>query len=206
MSQGAKTALNVAAIVLIAAIALKYWFVEVIVIEHNGMAPTLVYGDEVLVWKGPGLDLADVLVCEHPVREGEPVIGRAIAFAGSRVWTDHNGQLYVNQDQTSTQNAREVDFYDVPRKKHRRMLLRQINYFGKHDHDFFVETGTRFVLETAEVNRGIYLLGDNRSEVDYDSRRFGEVDPASCWGQVGMLLSPSREARELGHGRLELVE
>ena len=53
---------------------LKLFFVDVIHVPHNGMAPTLVYGDLVLVWRNAKVDMADVVVCEGFKRSRLPKI------------------------------------------------------------------------------------------------------------------------------------
>lgn len=208
MPQTAKAALNLVALLVIAAVAAKYFLVDVVEVPDNGMAPTLVLGEQVLVWRHATADLADVMVCKHPVEPDQIVIGRAIAFAGSRIHTDHNGQLFVNGDQTGTQNGRTVRFYDVVRKRERTMTASEIDYFGQRTHEFFVEEGDRFSLRRPyTVESGMFLLGDNRSEDTYDSREFGEFQPADCTGQVFMRLRPAAiGSAELDHGYLELIK
>jgi signal peptidase I len=208
MSETVKFVLNAAAVVVIAGVLVRLVFLEQITIRDNGMAPTLVYGDEVLVWKGAHADMADVMVCEHPVRTGEIVIGRVVAFAGHTIHTDYNGMLYVDQNQASTQASGHVLFYDVTRKRQWNMLLGQIDYFGKHSHDFFVEDGDRLSLRTYTVEKGVYLLGDNRAESSFDSREFGEVDPKRCLGQVVLRWKPAPPSGgdDLNHHMLDLIQ
>ena len=207
MSDTAKFVLNAAAVVVIALTLLRLFFVEVMVVEDNGMAPTLVYGDEVLIWSSAKVDMADVVVCEHPAKSGALVIGRAIAFAGHTVSTDHNGMLYVDGDQAATQGDGRIRFYDVTRKKQWDMDLRQIDYFGQHSHAYFQQHGGAFALPTYHVEKGVYLLGDNRSESSFDSREFGEVNPARCLGQVFMRWKPApSRGDDVEHGRLDIIE
>jgi signal peptidase I len=207
MGDTGKFLLNVAAVLVIAGVLLRMSFIELVTVGDNGMAPTLVYGDEVLVWKGARVDMADVVVCEHPVRSTETVIGRAIAFAGHTVHTDRNG-LYVDRDQTTTQPVARKRFYDVTRKRLYDMDLSQISYFAKHDHEFFVEHGESFSLPTYAVEKGVYLLGDNRSEAGFDSREFGEVNPDRCLGQVFLRWKPAPPAPEdeIVHHALDIIE
>jgi signal peptidase I len=206
MGDTGKFLLNVVAVLVIAAIAVRMAFLEVVPVTDNGMALTLVYGDEVLVWKGAHIDMADVVVCEHPARTGQWVIGRAIAFAGHTVHTDYNGQLYVGRDQTATQGGEHFRFYDVTRKKLLDMSSGQMDYFGKHAHDFFMETGDHFSLPTYTVEHGVYLLGDNHSERSFDSRAFGEVDPNRCLGQVILRWTPApTSGDDLHHHYLDII-
>jgi signal peptidase I len=207
MSETVKLLLNAAAVALIALVLVRLVFMESFVVADNGMAPTLVRGDEVLLWKNADVGMADVVVCEHPARRGELVLGRAIAFAGHTVSTDRNGVLYVDKDRATTQPVQSMRFYDVTRKKLWDMQLYMIDYFGRHDHSYFIERGSVFQLRTYTVEQGVYLLGDNRSERGFDSREFGEVDPARCLGQVIMRVRPApARGDDLNHGHLDVIE
>ncbi len=207
MGDTGKVLLNVAAALIICGALLRMFFVEVVTVTDNGMAPTLVYGDEVLVWKGARVDMADVVVCENPVRTGQQVIGRAIAFSGHSVHTDFNGQLYVDNDQTATQGGERIQFYDATRKRMQDMVMSEIDYFGKHSHAFFVQQGDVFSLRPYTVEKGVYLLGDNRSEPSFDSRELGEVDPDRCLGQVFLRWkpAPTLEGEDLHHHPLDII-
>lgn len=207
MSETTKFVLNVGAAIVIAVAALRLLFMEVVVVQDNSMAPTLVHGDRALVWKGASIDMADVVLCEQPGRSGVLVVSRAVAFAGHTVRTDHNGMLYVDDDRTTTHVDGRVRFYDVTRERLWDMELRSMDYFGRHSHAYFIEHGALFRLMPNRVEKGVYLLGDNRSGTDHDSRSFGEADPERCLGQVFMRLSPGpSRGDELAAGYLEFIE
>jgi signal peptidase I len=209
MSETQKLLLNVVALVVIAGVLARLFVIEIVDVRDNGMAPTLVYGDRVLVWKGASADMADVMVCRNPARDADYVIGRAIAFAGHRIHTDYNGMLYVDGQQASTEVEGQARFYDVPRRRPYDMTLGRIDYMRKHDHAFFIERGDRFGLRAYTVEKGVFLLGDNRSESSFDSREVGEVDPARCLGQVFLrweAAPPSEGDTDLGHRRFDLID
>jgi signal peptidase I len=207
MGDGMKLLINALAVCAIGLAAVRVLFLTPVIIQDNGMAPTLVYGEEVWVWKGASTDMANVMACEHPSRPGQLVIGRAVAFAGHTVSTDHHGTLYVDKGRTVSGVDGSVLFYDRTRKRQFDMILGAMDYFGRHDHQTFLEKGRSFQLATFAVNRGVYLLGDNRSESSFDSRAFGEVDPSRCLGQVAMRVRPTAEsAAALGHRRFQLID
>ena len=207
MGEISKLLLNAAAVLVIAAVVVRLVFMEAVVVADNGMAPTLVYGDEVLIWKGADVGMADVVVCEHPARSSQLVVGRAIAFPGHTVSTDRNGTLYVDKDRATTQPVQRMRFYDVTRKKLWDMQMHLIDYFGRHSHATFIEHEDVLQLRTYSVEKGVYLLGDNRSERGFDSREFGEVDKARCLGQVIMRLRPApARGDDLAHGYLDVIE
>ena len=117
MSETTKFALNALAIVVIGLVVVRLLFVDAVVVQDNGMAPTLIYGDVVWMWSGADVDLGNVVVCRHPARPDELVIGRAIAFAGHTVHTDYNGMLYIDDDRTTTEYEGERQFTDVTRNR-----------------------------------------------------------------------------------------
>jgi signal peptidase I len=198
---------KLATFVGLVAIVLRVFFVDVIVMPHNGMAPTLVYGDRLLVWRRATPDLGDIVLCEHPRRPEASVIGRALAFAGHIVSTDSRGQVFVDDNRASVEGGGTVRFYDVLREKMFTMQLASIDYHGKHRHEFFVEDGSGFGLGTFAVEHGMYLLGDNRSDTYNDSREIGEVDPAHCHGEIFMRLTPAPHTQpdDINHGYFDYV-
>jgi signal peptidase I len=183
-----RLAVTLGIIGVVGSMVAKEFFVDVVVITHNGMAPTIVAGDEIAVWRGANVDMANVVVCEHPSRKGELVIGRALVFAGHTIHRDYNGVIYVDEDRTATEPREIMWFYDVTRKKQFEMTYGHMSYGRHHEHGYFIERGTTIDLRTYRVSRGVYLLGDNRSDSGHDSRAFGEVDPAKCLGQAFLRL------------------
>lgn len=190
----------------VAAVVLKFFFVDIVVMPHNGMAPTLVYGDRALVWRRAKPDMGDIVLCQHPRRAEASVIGRVVTLAGHTVSTDSRGQLFVDEHRASVENLGLARFYDVTREKLFTMQHASMEYGRKHRHEFFIEEGTSFDLGTYSVERGIYLLGDNRSNPYDDSREFGEIDPASCRGEIFMRLTPApARGDDFSHGYLQFV-
>lgn len=185
---------------------LKLFFVDVIRVPHNGMAPTLVYGDLVLVWRNATVDMGDVVLCEHPARPEASVLARAVAFAGHTVSTDAYGYLMVDDDRANIEWDGDMRFYDVTREKLFSMRAGHINYLRRHEHRFMVETDTTFNLGSYAVDHGVYLLGDNRADPVDDSRDFGEVDPARCKGQVFLRVKPApRQEDDVRNGYLDVI-
>lgn len=207
MADAVRFIVKVGTFVALAVSVLNYFYVDNFVMPHNGMAPTLVYGDRILVWRRAKPDMGDVVVCEHPTKPGVSVIGRAVAFAGHSVSTDSRGQLFVDESRASVENIGNVRFFDAARDQMFTMQLSNIDYNRKHRHEFFIEDGYPFELRQYQVQRGIFLLGDNRSAPWTDSREFGEVDPAHCHGEVFMRLKPAPKPMEddIHHGYLDYV-
>ena len=190
----------------LAAAILHLFYVDSFVMWHNGMAPTLVYGERLLVWRRAKPDMGDIVLCEHPARPGMHVIGRVVASAGHVVSTDARGQLFVGESRASVESLGTVRFFDATRDKLLTMQRASIDYNRKHRHEFFVEDGYGFAMRPYTVQRGFFLLGDNRAERYNDSREFGEVDPAHCRGEVFMRLMPAQKRDDdIHHGYLDYV-
>lgn len=194
---------------VLAAVAflLKVFYVDIVEVPHNGMAPTLVYGDKVLVWRNASVDMGNIVICEHPANPQASVLGRAVAFAGHTVSNDRGEGLMVDDDRANLEWEGSMNFFDVTREKLFSMRLGSMDYRRQHRHQFMVESGTSFGLTSYHVDRGVYLLGDNRADLIDDSREFGEVDPAHCRGQVFMRLSPAPPQNDdIRHGYLDWIQ
>lgn len=180
-------------LVIVAAVIVgisRFFFIDIAEVGHNGMAPTLVAGDVVLILRNADIDLGDVVICPNPIRKGEFATGRVIARSGSVVKTDRLGQLNVDEHSLFADFRGTIQFYNSPAKRQVSMKL-GVARVDDSEYQIFIEKKSQFHIRPTEVARGIYLLGDNRSNHPYDSRHFGEVDPATCVGQVFMLLQPS---------------
>lgn len=190
-----RLAITLGVIGVVVSIVAKEFFVDVIEINHNGMAPNVVAGDEIAIWRGARADMLNIMVCEHPTHKGELVIGRVVAFAGHTIHRDYNGMIYVDDDRTATESDGTMLFYDVTMKKQFEMSYGHMSYGTHQDHTFFIERGTKIDLPTYAVSSGVYLLGDNRSDRIHDSRAFGEVQPDTCLGQAFLRLksAPSND-------------
>jgi signal peptidase I len=200
-------ALYVAAFAAVVGGFLHLFFVDVYTVPHNGMAPTIVYDDQVLVWRHAGVDMGNVMLCEHPAVPGQLVLGRAIAFAGHTVSTDGRGNLFVDSNRATNEQLGTQRFYDVTLNKLFIMTLTSIEFAGLHTHSTYTEEGSTFALNQYEVNQGVYLLGDNRSDPIDDSREFGEIDPVACKGQVFMRWRPApRQDDDIDHFYLDIIK
>jgi signal peptidase I len=206
LAEGLRLLLKLAAWLATAVAVLNFWFVDIVLVPHNGMAPTLIYGDRALVWRNAHVDVGDVVVCQHPANPAASVLARAVAFAGHTVSSDEQGNLLVDSDRDPIEGLPDQRFYDVTRDKLFTMRAGEVSSGRHHHHRFFLEAGTMLQLRPYTIRRGVYLLGDNRSDTIDDSREFGEIDPAHCRGQVFMrvTLGPPRYD-DVHHGYFDLI-
>lgn len=191
-----------AALVLV---LLRVFYVDVVVMGHNGMAPTVLSGDEVLVWRGATANHGDILLCRHPSEEGRFVIGRAIAMPGMSLSVDRGG-LLINDASPTPSHVAEVDFVDPTRDGVRRRLTLGIEQLGNDRYFTFSDDARPLRIRPIAELQGIYLLGDHRGYPGEDSRTFGAVDPSSCIGQVFLRFSPGDyDVEGVPHGWLDML-
>lgn len=198
-----KTVLWIGVPCAIALGVLRMWYVRTAVISHNAMAPTLLKGDQVAVWRGD-VHVGDVVLCPHPEEEGEFVIGRVIART-SLLLDTNRGRLKVGDVIPERDSQGVVEFYDEDSDTTDEMFY-GIEKLGDVEHGFFEKKKVPFKLAKRRVEDGVFLLSDNRTYSGQDSRTFGEVDPASCVGVVIMRLRPTENpGADLGHAWLDII-
>ncbi|MDH5671527.1 MAG: signal peptidase I [Myxococcales bacterium] len=206
MSDRAKFWMNLLAVLAIAVVVARMTVIDVVTIDNNSMAPTLVYGDEVLVWRGAAADRVDVMVCEHPSRDGQLVFGRVVGMPGEEVRLDDNGRLVLGELTVAATGAGTLRFYDVTRKKQFHMRRVEADFGARRTSVYVIEKDQTFRLRPYTTNTGLYLLGDNRSEIHFDSRAFGQVQPEKCIGQIFARWKPAPPTGDdVDNGYLDLI-
>ncbi|MFW6049975.1 MAG: signal peptidase I [Myxococcota bacterium] len=190
---------------LVAVAILNLFFVHRVQVSHNAMAPTLLAGEEALVWRRGERDMGDVVVCQHPGRPGQYVIGRVVGKPGMRVEAP-NGQLQIEGTRVDRDIRRDdVRFYDAVLDRTSTMVY-GIEHLGNTDHEFFIRKDDHLRLRPTLVKEGLYVLADNRSVRGNDSRDFGPVKQATCIGEVFMRLRPNPDdPNDLGHGWFDWI-
>ena len=200
-----KIALWVGGLALIVGGVLRIFFVTPITPGHDGMAPTFLAEEKVLLWRDGAIDMADIVVCEHPRAPGSMVIGRVVAKGGMTLGVDERGNFLVEGSRITVNSQEELSFYDsglsreVP-------VRRGVETIGNSEHEIFLRDGFRMRLSETSVPAGkLFLLGDNRGDRTHDSRTFGPVDASTCVGTIVMRWNPESRGDALGHGWLDLI-
>jgi signal peptidase I len=198
----------VGVIVLLAAIAagvLYGFFVKVLEVGHNGMAPTMVLGDQVLVWKTQELGLGEVALCGHPQQPGVYVLGRVVGRRGQIVGMER-GALTINGETPEVDTRGVVAFEDAELGRTLRMRYAYERILT-HDHPiFWREDGEPRMRRPHTVRGGLFLMNDNRTHRGEDSRTYGEVAEESCVGRVFLRLTAAETPAELGNAALDIIE
>lgn len=193
------------ALVAIVVVLLKFVFFDTATFGHNGMAPTVVTGERVLISKNSAPHLGTIAVCEHPLGLG-PVVGRVAALGGSTIDT-LGGKARVDNIPIEPITRGATNFFNVDIDKTQTLIWGEEDMHGA-DHFFFVHRKDSLRFRRTTVPKGhLYLLGDNRASRGQDSRTFGPVNSATCKGTVLLRVTPSSALTdELAHGYLDLIQ
>ncbi len=190
---------------LIAAIVMRVFFLTNVVVGHNGMAPNLIEGEEMLMWNGvDDPELGDVLVCMHPADAQQIVLGRVIAKSGVTIRT-HRGNLQIAGQAPSHDILNTVPFRDQGREH---QMVRREETLGNSSYIIFTREGVNLRIPETQVPAGsVYLLGDNRPSVTTDSRAFGAVPVSRCLGTVAFYWAPKDiPSAEIDHSFLSWLD
>lgn len=195
-----------AGLVLIAAAILRVFFVDLAVVGHYAMAPTLTAGEQVLAWRSAELEIGDVALCEHPQRPGEHVMGRVVALAGMTVDDGRDSHLEIDGEAMplhidGTRQLRDT----LEGTMH--TFRYGVEQLHTTEHLVFLPLRKGFAMHGTRVEGGLFLLGDNRTRHPNDSRSFGPVDPDGCIGQIVLRLQPGHPTGDdIRHGWLEPID
>ena len=179
----------VGAVIIVIALVLKFIWFDMASIGHNGMAPTLIRGERVLINKRGEPKLGSIAVCRHPVEDGW-VVGRVAATAGMTIGS-YGSELRLDGEpvQFDREGATRFHNLDTDRK---RSLVWGTEYFPTSRHLIFMEDeGRQLVDETSVPDGKLYLLGDFRAYMGQDSRAYGVVDASLCRGTIVFRLTPA---------------
>lgn len=203
--KGALKFLGVVAGILVVAGAIAYFFfVRVVEVGHNAMAPTIIMGDTVLVWRTTNFELGDVALCAHPSEPNRYVLGRVVGRAGHTIRIER-GILYINDQSPDCDLHNTVQFTNNEIGRVQAMVWGEEDILD-HDHTIFYEERRRAEYRSHVVRGGTFLLSDNRTYVGEDSRTFGEVSEPLCIGKVFMRLLAAEGPPEIPHAALDIIE
>lgn len=197
----------VAVVVAVAVGILRAFFVDVVTVAHNGMAPTMLIGDRVLVWRDAHLDRNDIALCRHPQHPERWVMGRIAALPGQSLHVER-GQLQLGGRRTARDVQGEGRFTDSETGRTYAVTWGMEEFADYEDHRYFDRSDRVFVMRDQMSIGGLFLLGDNRGHVGEDSRAFGVVQPHNCRGTVFMRLSAGESEMPEGipHGHLDMLD
>jgi signal peptidase I len=194
----------IAGILVVAGAIAYFFFVRVVEVGHNAMAPTILMGDSVLVWRTTDFELGDVALCLHPSEPNRYVLGRVVGRPGQTIRIER-GILYINNQAPDSDIHTAIQFTNNEIGRVQTMVW-GVEDLLDHDHTFFYEERRMPTYRSHEVRGGPFLLSDNRTYVGEDSRTFGEVSELLCIGKVFMRLLAADGPAEIPHAPLDIIE
>ena len=196
----------IAAFLVVVGLIAKFFFVELAVVSHNAMAPTILTGERVLIWKNGEPNLGAIAVCARP-RVGGFTLGRVIATENMAVAADRN-RLRINNKKLDINIKTSTSFRDVDTNAE---VQRQLGHEFLNDnieYMVFLDPERPVSISPTRVPSGhVYLMSDNRGYPSSDSRTFSTVDASTCIGNVFFRLTPAEGlVSELEHGYFEILK
>lgn len=195
-------------IVLVFAAVMRIFFVDVAVVGHNAMAPTMEAGDTILIWRNGVPDaMGDITICPHPAQPSQLVMGRVVGKPGMTIQPNRFGALEIAGSVPDVDWQGTETFTDTLEDR-TDDYKRGLEKLGNVEHWIYVREGAEFRMSPVTVGEGdVFLLGDNRTHVGQDSRYFGTVDPETCQGTVFMRLSPPSDSpNDIGTSYLDIID
>lgn len=182
-------------VVLVLAVTVaKLYVFDVVKIDNDEMAPTIVAGDVVLVNRRfSAIARGDVVLARHPEDPERLLVRRVVGVGGDEVEV-RNGALVVNDRPVERAKAGEIVLPQLDADRGRRAYSVEAERLGEREYRTVHASGAKPRDGARRPLTGVfYLLGDNRSDA-LDSRSFGPVKPGFVRGKVWMILSASNRA------------
>ncbi|MBT8452147.1 MAG: signal peptidase I [Deltaproteobacteria bacterium] len=194
----------VGAALIVIALALKVFLFDMAEVGHNGMAPTLLRGERVLIRKKAAPTLGSIAVCQHPTEVGW-VVARVAATEGMTIHS-FGTELFIDGKPVEYNGGGSGSFYNEDTDRTVQVTWGD-EYLGTGNHQIFLGENRRHHVDKAEVPAGrLYLLGDYRGYMGQDSRAYGVVDASSCRGTIVFRLTPVAGLEpEISHGYFERI-
>lgn len=183
---------------------LYFFFVRVVVVGHNAMAPTIMLGDRVVVWRGTDFEIGDVILCPHPELTGRFVMGRVVGRPGHTVEV-RQGRVAINGQVPDADMHPPITWIDTETGRQVEMIWGDVDLLDHH-HRIFYQRHRPSSDRAREVGPGLFILSDNRSYRGEDSRDFGVVRQPECVGRVFFRLTAGQSPPEIPHGPLDLID
>jgi signal peptidase I len=195
----------VGAVVIVIALVLKVVWFDVASVGHNGMAPTLIRGERVLINKRGEPKLGSIAVCQHPTEVGW-VVGRVAATEGMTI-DSFGSELRIDGEPVRFDRQGVTTFHNLDNDR-RRSLVWGTEHLGPSEHLIFMEDGGRHLVNRTEVQKGkLYLLGDFRAYMGQDSRAYGVVDASTCRGTIVFRITPKDGLdRDIAHRYFQPIQ
>ncbi|MGB5810911.1 MAG: signal peptidase I [Polyangiales bacterium] len=191
--------------IIVVLLLLKVALFDVAEMGHNGMAPTLLHGERVVINKRAKPVLNAIAVCRHPTEDGW-VVARVAATEGQTIGSFRDA-LQLDGIPVPFEERGVADFHNEDNDLTQSIVWGSENASGSR-HSIFRARERQHQVRKTTVDPGkVYLLGDYRGYMGQDSRVYGQVDAASCRGAIVFRLTPTLGLPPaIEHGYFELVQ
>lgn len=192
------------AILIVIALVLKAFVFDLAEFGHNGMAPTLIRGERVLIRKGAKPVVGSIAVCRHPTEDAW-VVGRVAATQGMTVESSGD-ELRIDGETIMLERKGQTSFFNADDDLTKTVIWAD-EYLEPTPHLVFLPEKGRQSIRKTQVPAGkLFLLGDNRASMGQDSRAYGLIDADTCRGNVVFRVIPvdGLDPR-LAHGYFEPI-
>lgn len=200
-----KFLLWVATVFAIIAGIMKATVVDLALVGHNAMAPTMITGEQVLIWTRHDPERGDIVICENPADPSMMVVGRVVAVEGSVVGAAR-GHVVLDGDNLDRNVMGSTRFFDVDSETTSEYEI-GVRHIGINDYPYMVATNYNFRMRPSTVGPGeVFLLSDNLSYLGQDSRTFGPVAIETCVGQIFLRWKPVDDGGAgFDHGYFDII-
>ncbi len=190
--------------IIVVALVLKVLLFDMAEVGHNGMAPTLLRGERVLINKRAAPEVGSIAVCRHPTEDGW-VVGRVAATEGM-VIDSFGNKLRIDGRPVVLESGGKTSFHNADNGRTRTLTWGDES-FGPKRHQIFMAEDGQHLVRKIEVSAGeLYLLGDYRPYMGQDSRAYGVVEASTCRGTIVFRVIPVDGLEgKLAHGYFELI-
>ena len=195
----------VGAVIIVIALVLKVFLFDMAEVGHNGMAPTLLRGERVLINKRGTLEIGSIGVCRHPTEDGW-VVGRVAATEGMTI-DSYGSELRIDGEPVMFNKNGKTSFYNADNDL-KSMVVWGYESLGARPHQIFLAENGQHLVQETEVSEGeLYLLGDFRAYRGQDSRAYGVVQASTCRGTIVFRLTPVHGLEgALAHRYFQLIQ
>jgi len=191
--------------IIVIALVLKVLLFDMAEVGHNGMAPTLLRGERVLINKRATPEVGSIAVCKHPTEDGW-VVGRVAATGGMTI-DSFGDELRIDGKPIMLKRGGQTSFHNADNGRTRTVTWGD-EFFGPQRHQIFMAEDGQHLVRKIEVSAGeLYLLGDYRAYMGQDSRAYGVVEASTCRGTIVFRVIPVDGLNdELAHGYFEMIQ
>ncbi|MCX7808782.1 MAG: signal peptidase I, partial [Deltaproteobacteria bacterium] len=141
---------------------LRFFFIDVVIVSNDAMAPTIFAGDTVLAWRSSEFKHGSIVLCRHPQNQERFVIGRIVGKPGMQL-SMQNEQLMINNERIPRDFQGHFEHEDQQSGNARVRYVYGIERLGENEHLIMERPERNISMRPVTRLSGLYLLSDNRT-------------------------------------------